>query len=351
MQTKNNNPQSICLLRLSAIGDVCHAVATVQAIQERWPDTKITWVIGKIEYQLLKGLNAVEFVVFDKKSGLKGFFALRSKLKNRRFDILLHMQVALRASLVSLCIRATERWGFDRKRAKEGQWLFCNHQISAQSEPHVAEGFFGFARAMGVKADKQLHWHMPIAEVDLQWQQQQLAQYGKYIVITPAASKAERNWLPERYAAFAKHAKQRGFTIVICGGPTEMEQKLALDITSYCDFEVINLVAKTSLKQLLAVLKEAQMVLAPDTGPAHMAVCVGTPVIGLYVHSNPRRTGPYGYQKYAVSRYEEVLQQQTQSSSKHNRWGKRVKGDNLMRLIDVATVLAVFDRMVVDFGL
>ena len=351
MQTKHSSPRTICILRLSAIGDVCHAVATVQAIQKCWPDAQITWIIGKIEYQLLQGLKAVEFIVFDKKAGLKGYQDLRAHLKNHHFDILLHMQVALRASLASCCIRATEKWGFDRKRAREGQWLFCNHQIAAQNEPHVADGFLGFAKAIGVTEDHQLQWQMPIAEVDIEWQQRHLSCFGKYVVIAPAASKAERNWLAESYADFAKHADDKGFKVVICGGPTEMENKLAADIISYCDFEIINLVAKTTLKQLLVILREAQMLLAPDSGPAHMAVTVNTPVIGLYVHSNPKRTGPYGYLDYVVSRYEQVLEQQTKSSSKENRWGKRVKGENLMQLIDLTSVLAAFDRMVVDFDL
>jgi len=138
------DPQSICILRLSAIGDVCHAVASVQAIQRRWPKVKLTWVIGRLEFQLLNGLVGVEFIVFDKKAGFKGYFELRKILKNRRFDILLHMQVALRASLVSLLIKAKQKWGFDRARAKEGQWLFTNCQIAAQKEPHVADGFLNF---------------------------------------------------------------------------------------------------------------------------------------------------------------------------------------------------------------
>jgi len=344
-------PRSICLLRLSAIGDVCHAVAAVQAIQKRWPQTTITWVIGKVEYQLLKGLVGVEFVIFDKRAGLKGYSDLRTQMKGRRFDILLHMQVALRASLATLCIKAKQVWGFDRSRAKEAQWLFTNQKIKSQNEPHVADGFMGFAKAVGVADEAPLEWNMPIEGPDLDWQKQQLAPLGKYIVISPAASKAERNWLPERYAAFANHANSRGFSVVICGGPTDMEKQLAADISKNCHFDPVNLVAKTSLKQLLAVLKQACMLLAPDSGPAHMAVTVNTPVIGLYAHSNPQRTGPYAYLDYVVSCYEDLLQQQTGQSIQNNRWGKRVKGTNLMQLIETNDVINTFDRLVSDFNL
>lgn len=162
------NPQSICILRLSAIGDVCHAVSSVQAIQKRFPDAKITWIIGKVELMLLGGLPNVEFIVFDKSQGSQAYRQLRQDLNKRQFDILLHMQVAFRASRAARIIKAKEKWGFDFSRAKEGQWLFTNKKIASQKMPHVAEGFLGFAKAIGVNNDHPLQWKMPIAEKDIQ---------------------------------------------------------------------------------------------------------------------------------------------------------------------------------------
>lgn len=350
MQTNIQSPQSICLLRLSAIGDVCHAVATVQALQKRWPQAEITWVIGKVEFQLLKGLKGVKFVIFDKQAGFAAYRLLRKELKSYHFDILLHMQVALRASLATLCIKAREVWGFDKQRAKEAQWLFTNRRIQPQTEPHVAEGFLGFAKALGVAKSAMPEWRMPLEQKQLDWQQEQLEKYGRYVVISPAASKPERNWLAERYAAFANYANEQGFSVVLCGGPGREEAVLAEKIVTNCDFSPINLVGKTNLKQLLAVLKKAEVVLAPDTGPAHMAVTVGTPVIGLYAHSNPKRTGPYCYQNYVVSCYEEVFQQQYPEMDSKSCWGKRVKGNNLMTLIEVDRVLATFDQVISDLN-
>ncbi|MGL5047226.1 MAG: glycosyltransferase family 9 protein, partial [Shewanella sp.] len=137
MSLHPNTMHSLCLLRLSAIGDVCHAVAMVQAIQRHYPELNITWVIGKLEYQLLKHLPGIEFVIFDKSQGWRSYVSLRKALKGRRFDVLLHMQVALRATLASLAISATVRIGFDRARAKEGQWLVTNHRVEPLATPHV----------------------------------------------------------------------------------------------------------------------------------------------------------------------------------------------------------------------
>lgn len=341
-------PKNLCLLRLSAIGDVCHAVAMVQNIQRQWPEINITWVIGKIEASLLQGMPGVEFVIFDKKAGLQGYRDLRNIMKGRYFDVLLHMQVALRASIASLCIPAKTKIGFDNQRAKEAQWLFTNKKIAAQSQPHVLDGFMGFSQALGLEVNPPL-WQMPLTDEDQLWASEQFSADNKPVaIICPAASKAERNWHAEGYSKAAEHLISRGFKVVICGGPTTMEKLLAEAIISRANGDIANLVGKTSLKQLLAVLKLAHLVVAPDTGPAHMAVTVGTPVVGLYAHSNPKRTGPYLYPQYVVSAYEQALQIQYKQSSAELPWGTRAKGKDLMMQISINEVIKTIDRLIDD---
>ena len=341
-----NSINSLCLLRLSAIGDVCHAVAMVQAIQKQYPNLKITWVIGKVEYQLLKHLPDVEFVIFDKSQGWRSYFNLRKALAGQRFDVLLHMQVALRATIASLAISAKVRIGFDRARAKEGQWLVTNQRVEALDSPHVLEGFMGFAKALGV-TDLTPRWNIPVPVADTEFAKNMIPDGDKTLVICAAASKAERNWLPERYAAVAEYAISKGFSVLLCGGPSELERNLAVEIEKNCKNSIENKVGKTSLTQLLAVLKQATIVLAPDTGPAHMAVTQGTPVIGLYAHSNPGRTGPYLSLANTVSVYDEVI---TTQHSQPVAWGTRAKGEDLMSMIEIEPVLQAFDRLAAEFN-
>ncbi|MGL5391661.1 MAG: glycosyltransferase family 9 protein [Shewanella sp.] len=361
MSVDPNSMNSLCLLRLSAIGDVCHAVAMVQAIQRQYPKLHITWVIGKVEYQLVRHLPGVEFVIFDKSQGWCSYVNLRRALKGRHFDVLLHMQVALRATLASLAIRARVRIGFDRARAKEGQWLVTNHRVEPLATPHVLEGFMGFAKAIGV-SDLTPRWNIPVPQADTEFAQRQIGDGEKVLVICAAASKAERNWLPERYAAVASHALNKGFKVMLCGGPSQLEQTLAEQIIAACPGQMVNLVGKTSLTQLLALLKRASVVLAPDTGPAHMAVTQGTPVIGLYAHSNPGRTGPYLSLQYVVSVYDAAMAAQHSGELKMGelkmgeitsgeaklgevKWGTRAKGADLMALISVEAVIAQFESV------
>lgn len=331
-------PKSICILRLSAIGDVCHAVAAVQAIQRHHPQAAITWIVGKVEAQLLAGLPGIELVPFDKRKGLKGYRALWAYLGDRRFDVLLHMQVALRASVVSLGIRADVKVGFDRERAKEGQWLFTNHRIHPQSQPHVLDGFMGFAQCLGV-TDTQPRWHIPVSQQDVAFARARIPDGTPTVLICPAASKAERNWLPERYAEVADHLVTQGYQVILCGGPAEQEQRLANAILERAKSPLQNLVGQTSLKAMLALIARARLVLAPDTGPAHMAVTQGTPVVALMAHSNPGRTGPYGQQQTVVSCYQAHVEQQQGRPLAELPWGTRAKGADLMASIETPAVL------------
>lgn len=336
-------PQSVCFLRLSAIGDVCHAVAAVQALQKHWPDTKVTWIIGKVEAQLLQGLDHVELIIFDKKAGFAGMKAVWQQLKGRRFDALIHMQLALRASLLTLGIHARYKVGFHRRRAKEGQWLFTNRKIADHQSTHVLDSFLAFIEYLGVPRTAPT-WSMPIGEPERAFARQQLHDKPS-VVICPAASKDERNWLAERYAQFADYVTTQGYQVVLCGSPAPREVQLATTISGLMTQPVINLVGETSLKQLTAILGEAKLVLAPDSGPAHIATTQGTPVLGLYAHSNPKRTGPYFNIDDVVSVYEKNVTEQQGKPLHELAWSTRAKGADLMQQISLAEVIKAFERM------
>src|SRR5574337_484487 len=91
-------PVSVCILRLSAVGDVSHTLPVVRSLQNAWPDTRFTWIIGKLEATLLGDIPGIEFIIFDKSQGWKAHAQLRRSLRRRQFDLLLHMQLSLRAS-------------------------------------------------------------------------------------------------------------------------------------------------------------------------------------------------------------------------------------------------------------
>nr|WP_252729316.1 glycosyltransferase family 9 protein [Aliiglaciecola lipolytica] len=332
-------------MRLSAIGDVCHAAAMVDRIVKHAPNIQITWIIGKIEYQLLKGMPNVRFIIFDKKMGKDAYVKLKDDLNGEKFDALFLMQVAFRANWAARLINATTKIGFDWARSKELHWLFANRRIAAQQHAHVLEGFMGFADSINVPSPNNVSWSIPLADDEQKLAKDLQAELKSYVVISPAASKAERNWLPERYASIADYLTEKGINVVLCGGPADLDKSLGQQIETHSKHKVTNLIGKTSLKQMLAVLKFAKFVIAPDTGPAHMATTVGTDVIGLYAHSNPRRTGPYLSLQYVVSVYDQVILQQTGKTWQQLPWGTRAKGQDLMKLIEVEKVVEQIDRL------
>ncbi|ANO31836.1 glycosyltransferase family 9 protein [Vibrio breoganii] len=337
-------PKSLCVLRLSAIGDVCHAISVVQAIQKHWPKTEITWICGKIEAQLIGDLPDIRVIVFDKKQGLKGMKAVWKQLSSTQFDVLLHMQAALRASALSFGIKAKYKVGFSKNRTKEGQWLFTNKHLPESESFHVLDNFADFARYIGVPF-YQPSWNIPVSDKDRQFAKDTVGNKAT-LVISAAASKDSRNWLTERYALLSDYAIEQGMQVILCGSPAEREIMLAEDIINLTKGSVTNLVGKTSLKQLTAVLSEATVVLAPDSGPAHLATTQGTPVIGLYAHSDPRRTGPYNSLDLVANAYDEHIQNQTGKALKDIPWGTRAKGDDLMASISVEQVCLLLNNAV-----
>lgn len=337
--------KKLCILRLSAIGDVCHAVAMVNRIQRQSPDVQITWVIGKVEYQLLKGMPNIRFVIFDKREGKAAKQKLKEALANDEFDVLFVMQVAFRANWASTAIKAKVKVGFDWSRSKELHWLFANKRIAAKPESHVLEGFMGFADAINIPKESSISWNMPEATEDEDWASGQCADLNDFVVISPAASKAERNWHALGYAQIADYLAVKGYQIVLCGGPADLDKKLGEQIKQHSQNIALNLIGKTSLKQMLSVLKRASLVIAPDTGPAHMATTVGTQVIGLYAHSNPRRTGPYCNLHNVVSVYDESIERQEGKRWQDLPWGIRAKGDSLMDQISTEMVIKQIDKL------
>ena len=334
-------PAELCLIRLSAIGDTCHTVPVVRAIQKAWPETRLTWIVGKTEYGLLEGLDGVEFVLFDKSRGQRAYFDVRRELSGRRFELLLHMHASMRANLVSLAVTANTSLGFDRARGRDYQWLFCRNRLAATPRQHVMDGLFEFTTALGIRRD-ELRWDIPLAATDREFAASQIDDGRPSLVISPCSGQRFRNfrnWSMERYAAIADYAAERyDAKILLTGGPTDLERDYGRGIIELAGTEIVNLIGATTLKQLLALLERSTVVLCPDSGPAHMATAVGTPVVGLYATSNRHRTGPYNSQDLVVDKYPQAVRQELGRSVEEIRWGRRVRNPDAMSLISVADV-------------
>jgi heptosyltransferase I len=333
------------MLRLSAIGDTCHVVPLVRTLQKAWPRTHITWIIGRTELRLMNIMRDVEFITVDKRAGFGALRQLRRDLAGRRFDVLLHMQLALRASVLSSLVSAERRVGFDHARARELQWLFTNTAIAPKTREHVLDSFFGFAAALGIH-ERILRWDLPIPEQDRAHAATVLPDAEPTLIISPCSSHTLRNWRPERYAAVAEHAvRHHGMRVVLCGAPTDTEQRMGEAIEAATRAPLINRIGQDSLPQLLALLERATVLLSPDSGPAHMATMVGTPVIGLYAATNPARTGPYLSRHWCVDRYQQAARHFRHREAAQLPWTEKIEEPGVMDLIETDAVIDRLEQM------
>ena len=332
---------------MSAIGDVCHTLPVVRRLQDNWPDCQITWVIGKLEATLVGDVPGIEFIVIDKRDMPGSLRSLSERMQSRHYDALLHMQAALRASRFARRIPADIRLGYDRERAVDFQWLFTNARIHTAPRQHVMNTLMGFADALGAQKTP-IRWDIPIPDDARAFIATAVSAEKPYLVIVPCSSQRARNfrnWPVDSYAAAATYAAENhGLQIVLAGGNSELEQQYARDITAHCESPVVNLVGNTSLKQLLALLDKAAAVISPDTGPAHMAGAVNTPVIGLFASSNLQRTGPI-HPEYCVDHYPAALKEATGKSVGDAKWGQRVRDPEVMLRIKPAEVCEQIDQV------
>jgi heptosyltransferase I len=338
--------QHVCLLRLSAIGDTCHAVAALRALQAAWPATRFTWVIGKLEAKLMTAiLPEIEFITFDKGAMLKELWRLRGVLRGRRFDLLLDLQLSFRASILSRLITAPIKLGFDRPRARELQWLFTNAQIAPAAHEHVLDSFMGFVRACGVEPE-QPRWDIVLPADALQYAAQVLPDAQPTLLISPCSSHTARNWSADRYAEVADHAAAaHRMRVVLVGGRTALELRMGAAICAAAAHPPINQIGKDTLPQLLGLMSASSVLLSPDSGPAHMATMVGLPVIGLYAATRTQRAGPYYSRQWCVDKYEQAAQKFYGKTALQIPWTTKIERSGVMQLIEVSEVCAKLDAL------
>ncbi|OCH98213.1 glycosyltransferase family 9 protein [Legionella jamestowniensis] len=328
---------SICIVRLSALGDVLMLVPLIRTLQTYLPNATITWVISRPAYDLVEGMDGVEFIVIDKPDGLKDYWQFKKQLKGRSFDVLLAAQSSFRANLLYPLIRAPRKIGYDVYRAKDGHKWFINERINA-TNGHTLEGFLQFATALGIE-NHEVRWDLPITQDDYAWAREHLPSNGPVLLVNPAASKLERSWVVERYVAVIKEAQRRWQAqIVLTGGPGNFDRELADAILK--QVQCIDLVGKTKPKQLLALIQQADVLLCPDTGPSHMAAAVGTPVVALHAVTNSQVSGPYTFRHLVVDCYPQAVKTILKKGNTEKIWGEKVHGTEAMKLIQVDTVLA-----------
>ncbi len=338
----------IAIVRFSALGDVAMVVAAVRALLRALPAAKITWITSPLAHSLLEGLDGVNFVVIDKPRRFSDYRAFYHRFTQQHFDAVLAMQANLRINLLYPALRAPLKIGFDRTRARELQWLFCNRGIPFQNN-HLVDSFLAFVTEL-TGASTEAGWALPITHDDHVWAREKLAALPRpLIVLHPVSSKDERNWLTPRYAKVIELAvKFFDCGIVITGAHAADERVICERLSQVAPARTLNLCGQTSPKQLAAVLDEADVLIAPDTAAVHLARAVDTPVVGLYAVAPAQLTGPYQRTTYCVDRYDEAVRTLLGKDPSQLPWNTRVHHSGAMALIEVDDVMQQLARALGD---
>jgi heptosyltransferase I len=191
-----------------------------------------------------------------------------------------------------------------------------------------------------------LEWNLPLPPEAREYAAAHIATGSPALIVNACSSHAARNWRPERYAAVIDYAVERhGMQAVLCGGPSALERDTGAAIERHAKAPLLNLIGRDSLPRLLALLERAQVLISPDSGPAHMATMVGTPVIGLYAATRLQRTGPYLSRQWCVDRYEQAAQRFRGCSGAQLPWHHKIEVPGVMDLIEVADVRERLDAL------
>jgi heptosyltransferase I len=286
----------VCIVMMSAVGDAVHVLPLLTALKRANPAMHVTWVLQAGPAMLVRGHHAVdEILIFDRTKGWRGFTEIRRALRERPFDLVINLQVYLKAGVITGFTRAPVKLGFDRARARDANWLFTTHRIPARPMQHVQDQYFEFAEWLGVPHEP-VTWDLgPWNEVERDWQRQFHARFDRPIApIVVATSKPQKDWLPERWAEVSDALwHDFGLQPVLVGARSPREVHAERVILERARPKPYSALGEGGLRGLVGILDGAALVLTPDTGPLHITVALDRPVVSLIGYSNPKRVGPY----------------------------------------------------------
>ncbi|MGH7466508.1 MAG: glycosyltransferase family 9 protein [Longimicrobiales bacterium] len=289
-------PRRVAIVMLSALGDAVHVLPVINALKRDWPTTHLTWILQPAAHRLVAHHPAVDqFVLFQRKRGLAAAGAyrqLRRQLRGLRFDLVLNLQVYFKAGLITALLDADVKLGFDRRRARDLNWLFTSHRIPAHAHQHVQDQYFEFLEYLGVDPEP-VDWKLgpwpgePTSSPLLNGVDRPL------VSLVIGSTNPQKDWLPERWAELVDRLyDDYALQPVLVGGNSDAERATQRVINERARHKPTTTLG-CPLRDLVAILHRSVLVISLDTGPMHMAVALGRPVIALMGYSDPRRIGPY----------------------------------------------------------
>ena len=300
--------KNILVVKLSAIGDVIHALPVSYAIKERFPEAHLTWVVEKPAHPILEGNPYIDDIILFEKAKFRsigGFLReyppLRRRLRARSYDVSLDLQGLFKSAAIVWNAGARQRVGTANMR--EGAHLVSRPIRGAHAEGHIVERYLDVARALGCTVD-EVRFPVAVSERDREAAETLLAREGvqegrAFVAFAIGANWPNKRWPVKYFAVLADWLYGEKLIPVLVGGG-RLDESLVCDIEALTEVPPINLVGRTSLKELAHIFKRADLVLGGDTGPVHLAAGLGTKTVMLMGPTDANGNGPYGQQENAM---------------------------------------------------
>ena len=288
-------PGRILIIKLGAIGDVVNTLPLLRRMRAGWPDSSITWLIEPPARAVIEGDPDVDdIIVFDRSRWARSLGPTLSRLRRGRFDLALDLQRTAKSGLFAFLSGAARTIGFDRARCRELSFLFVQGQIPPGSDDrHVIEQYLEFADALGLPAggpDLRLH----LGDAAATRAGELLEKGSRPIAINPGATKPANRWPPERFGELAARLAAAGYGPLLITGAGSYDRAAADAIKHAAgDTPIRSLVDTTSIQEIAAIYARCRLVITGDSGPLHLAVAAGAPVIAIFGPANASRTGPW----------------------------------------------------------
>jgi len=300
-ETRSTTP-SVLIILMGALGDVARGLCLVSHIKNHWPHCRITWLIETKLVDVVSyhpGIDRV--IVFDRPRGMRAVWSLRKELAAEHFDITLDLQRHLKSGFFSFLSRARRRVGFHPKNAKEFNWLFNTEYIeySEKKVPKI-DLYLRFTERLALPPPQRLDFGFSTLNLHTIRPNFSVRLTTPYLAVVMGSSWKSKNWVLDGYARLVSDILASGkMGVVLLGDRSQAAQAERLT-EMIGDAALVNLVNKTSLVELVAVLKAAAVAVGPDSGPGHLSGSVATPYVSLFGPTDPSIAAPYGSEDIVV---------------------------------------------------
>ena len=294
--------KNVLIVKLSAMGDVIHALPVSYAIKETFPEAKVTWVVEPPSLDLLKMNPCVDkIILFNKKNfrSLKGFmkefFPFKHELQEESYDAVLDLQGLFKSAAIAFFAKSNIKLGICDMRELSDK--ISKPIIGENAQGHIVERYLDTARAVGcVVWEVAFPLQIPVEESEKAraiMEHAGVREGNPYVAFVVGANWPNKRWPAEHFAALGDWFYQLAVIPILIGNGV-LDEQLAKEIEAKMEIPPINLVNRTNIPQLAHVLRSSRLIIGGDTGPVHLGAALGVRTIMLMGPTNVERNGAFG---------------------------------------------------------